>query len=80
MSAAQVTVSIDREVLRELDRRVARGEFPNRSKAMEAAVTRLLGEEQRRQSLVAALAKLDPREERALAQERLVAEEPWPRY
>lgn len=80
MSTAKVAVTIDREVLGELDRRVARGEFPNRSKAVEAAVTRLLGEGRRRQSLIAALAKLDPREERALAEERLVAEEPWPQY
>lgn len=79
MSTAKVAVTIDREVLRELDQRVARGEFPSRSRAVQTAVARFLDSEPRG-GLLAELAKLDPNEERALADEGLIADESWPKY
>jgi Arc/MetJ-type ribon-helix-helix transcriptional regulator len=71
-------VSVDQELVLELDRWVANGEFPSRSQVVQEAL-RLLA---RRRALLgsfhAELAKLDPDEERALANEALAAEVPWP--
>lgn len=80
MRAAKVAVTIDAELLREVDRRVAAGEFPNRSRAVRAALLALLEQRDRRSRLLGELAKLDPQEEQALANEALAPETPWPTY
>ena len=80
MAVAKVAVTLDEQVLREIDRWVADGEFPNRSKAIQAALNHLREARRRHHSLLAELAKLDPEEERALANEVYVAEAPWPTY
>jgi Arc/MetJ-type ribon-helix-helix transcriptional regulator len=80
MPAAKVAVTIDSGLLAELDRWVAAGEFPNRSQAVQAAVRHLQEDRRRRGRLLGELAKLDPREERSLADETLVADETWPEY
>ena len=67
-------------MLREIDGLVRAGEFPNRSRAVQAAVVCLQQQRGRRQRLLAELAKLDPEEERALADEPLAAEADWPEY
>lgn len=78
MATAKVAITLDERLLREVDRWVVDGEFPNRSKAIQAALEQLREARRRRHSLLAELAKLDPEEERALADEMLVAEAPWP--
>ncbi len=78
MAAAKVAVTLDERLLREVDRWVADGEYPNRSKAIQDAIVRLREARRRQQSLLSELTKLDPEEERALADEVLVAETPWP--
>jgi Arc/MetJ-type ribon-helix-helix transcriptional regulator len=78
MSTSKVAVTIDSALLADLDRWVAEGEYPNRSQAMQAAVRHLQNERRNRTRLLSELAKLDAREERALADEALSAEEPWP--
>ena len=80
MPAAKVAVTIERDLLREVDRWVASGEFPNRSQAVGAALRCLAQERAKRGALLGELAKLDPVEERALANEVLHAEVPWPEY
>ena len=80
MPTAKVAVTIDEHLLREVDRWVAAGEFPNRSRAVQAGLARLREQRTRRRSLLAELAKLDPSEERALADESLAGEVPWPEY
>ncbi len=77
MSVAKVAVTIDRRLLEEVDRRVAAGEFPSRSRVVQEALARLMEERAGRRSLLAELAKLDPAEERALADETLTADVPW---
>ena len=67
MAAARIVVTLDEDLLREVDRWVADGEFPNRSKAIQAAINHLRETRRRRQSLLGELARLDPEEERALA-------------
>lgn len=78
MPAAKVAVTLDEQLLHEVDRWVAEGEYPNRSKAIQAALHQLRASRERQHSLLAELAKLDPEEERALADEVFVAEAPWP--
>jgi len=80
MVARKVAVTIDAELLEQVDRWVATGEFPNRSRAVQAGLARLHEDRARRHSLLRELAKLDPVEERALAEEWLAGEAPWPEY
>jgi Arc/MetJ-type ribon-helix-helix transcriptional regulator len=74
-----VAVTINKRLLRDVDGWVAAGEFPSRSRAVQVALERLREERARYGSLLGELAKLDPDEERALAEERLAGEAPWPR-
>ena len=78
MPAAKVAVTIDAQLLREVDQWVAAGEYPNRSRAVQAGLARLREERRKRRSFLAELAKVDPAEERALAEEWLVGEAAWP--
>jgi Arc/MetJ-type ribon-helix-helix transcriptional regulator len=80
VAKAKVAVTLDTELLGDVDRWVAAGEFPSRSGAVEAALAELRRARARRQTLLSALEKLDPDEERALAEEVLAAEVPWPKY
>jgi Arc/MetJ-type ribon-helix-helix transcriptional regulator len=79
MAVAKVAVTIEADLLREVDQWVAAGEFPNRSRAVQAGLARLREERARHHTLLRELAKLDPDEERALAEEWLQGEAPWPR-
>jgi Arc/MetJ-type ribon-helix-helix transcriptional regulator len=76
MSTTKVAITLDREVLRQVDRLVAEGRYSSRSRAIQEAVRRHL-ERTRRRRLAEEAAKLDPKEERALAEEDL-AGEIWP--
>lgn len=76
MGAAKVAITLDERLLRTVDRWVAQGRYPNRSKAIQTAL-REMTERWRRTRLATELAKLDPKQERALAEERL-SEESWP--
>ena len=71
MNTTKVAITLDRALLRRLDRLVAEGRYTNRSRAIQDPVRRQI-ERVRRRSLAEEAAKLDPREERALA------EEGWP--
>lgn len=80
MPTAKVAVTIDERLLHEVDRWVAAGEFASRSRAVQVALTRLRDDRARRGALLGELAKLNPDEERALAEEWLAAESEWPVY
>lgn len=80
MTTTKVAVTLDSDLLAELDTLVAQQVFPNRSRAIQAAVeeklTRL-----RRTRLARECAKLDPTVEQALAEEGMEQEiETWPAY
>ncbi|HUO84975.1 MAG TPA: ribbon-helix-helix domain-containing protein [Thermoanaerobaculia bacterium] len=79
MARAKIAITIDQVALRELDRLVHQGVFPNRSKAIESAITDRL-EREHRSRLARECAKLDPAEERALAEEMMTGESEWPEY
>jgi Arc/MetJ-type ribon-helix-helix transcriptional regulator len=80
MRTAKIAVTIDENVLSELDELVAAKVFPNRSRAVQEAVRDKL-ERLRRSRLARECAKLDPAAEQALAEEGLSEDaEQWPAY
>jgi Arc/MetJ-type ribon-helix-helix transcriptional regulator len=76
MPAAKVSITIERQMLRAIDRWVRQGRYPNRSKAVQAAVEQQV-ERWKRSRLADELENLDIKQERALADERL-AGDAWP--
>lgn len=80
MATTKVAVTIDSELLAELDRLVAQHVFPNRSRAIQEALTDKLGR-MRRRRLARESAKLNPAEEQALAEEGFDEDmSQWPVY
>lgn len=64
--ASKIAITVDPELLRIVDRWVAEGRYPNRSRAIQAAL-REKSERWRRKRLAEECARLDPAEERAAA-------------
>jgi Arc/MetJ-type ribon-helix-helix transcriptional regulator len=77
---AKLAVTLDAGLVEELDHLVAERHFPNRSQAIEAAVAEKL-ERLAKTRLARECAKLNPEEERALAEEGLAgSRDTWPEY
>ena len=80
MPKTKVAITVDSVILERLDELVARREFRNRSQAIESALTEKLIRA-RRTRLARECAKLDPAEEKALAEEGLAgSSDSWPAY
>jgi Arc/MetJ-type ribon-helix-helix transcriptional regulator len=79
MSTTKVAVTLQEETLQEVDRWVKEGQFPNRSRAIQTAIADMAAR-RKRHRLIAALARIDPRQERALAESTFSGETPWPEY
>jgi Arc/MetJ-type ribon-helix-helix transcriptional regulator len=80
MARLKVAVTLDRAIVEEVDRLVAKREFANRSRAIEAALVEVL-DRRGRSRLARECARLDPAEERGLAEEGLGHEGvAWPEY
>ncbi|MDX2052998.1 MAG: ribbon-helix-helix domain-containing protein [Polyangiaceae bacterium] len=80
MPKAKVAITLERSTLERLDRLVERARFLNRSQAVEIAVEEKLARLERSR-LAEECAKLDPTEERALANLGWEADgEAWPEY
>ena len=80
MSVSKVAVSMDHEMLTELDRLVAKQIFASRSQAIQVAVREKIARLKRRR-LAEECAKLDPEYERSLAEEGMSEElAQWPEY
>jgi len=80
MSRTKIAISLDEVTVARLDRLVAEELFPNRSRAIEEAVSEKL-ERLERSRLARECAKLDPIFEKGLAEEGVsedLAE--WPEY
>ncbi len=80
MPVVKVAITLEQETLRRVDALVAQRVFPNRSRAVQAALKekldRLAGSRLAREC-----AKLDPREEKAMAEEGFAADiELWPEF
>lgn len=80
MPSAKIAITVDEELLDRLDRLVAERRFPNRSRAIQDALADKI-ERIERSRLARECAKLDRREEQALADESLQADtDQWPAY
>jgi len=79
MATMKVAVTLDIDLLREVDRTVREGRFPSRSRAVQTALAQMLAR-RKRFRLAEELAKLDSRQERALAEEGLLGEPASPEY
>ena len=80
MPKTKVAITLDAALLGRVDELVARGEFPNRSQAIEIALAEKLTRA-RRTRLARECARLDPKAEKALAEEGLAgSSDSWPEY
>ncbi len=80
MSSVKVAITLDQEARIRVDGLVSKSIFRNRSSAIQAAVSEKLARMERGR-LPSECAKLDPKFERALAEEGLGQElEAWPEY
>jgi Arc/MetJ-type ribon-helix-helix transcriptional regulator len=80
MSSVKVAITLDQKMLTRVDGLVSKRIFPNRSRAIQAAVGEKLARMERGR-LALECAKLDPKVEKALAEEGLSRElESWPEY
>jgi len=80
MPKAKIAVTLDAKLLARLDALVREGAFPNRSRALEAALAERL-DRQGRTRLALQCARLSAVEERALAEEGLSRDaRSWPAY
>lgn len=80
MPKTKVALTLDAELLEHVDELVAKRRFRNRSQAIETAVAEKL-QRLARTRLATECAKLDPTEEKRLAEEGLAeGAETWPKY
>ena len=80
MGSVKVAITIDRETLNRVDGLVSKRIFANRSRAIQEAVAEKLARIDRSR-LASECAKLDPKFEKALADEGLSQElDSWPAY
>ncbi|MFZ1700192.1 MAG: ribbon-helix-helix domain-containing protein [Pyrinomonadaceae bacterium] len=80
MSVAKVTISIETNLLKQVDRLVRERVFSNRSQAVQSAVQDSIASLDKNR-LARECAKLDRREERAFADIGLASEaNEWPEY
>ncbi|MCY3019189.1 MAG: ribbon-helix-helix domain-containing protein [Planctomycetota bacterium] len=80
MPTAKVAITLDDALLKRVDRLVRKAVFPSRSRAIQEAVAEKLARMERSR-LARECAKLDPKEERALAELGMAEEaRAWPRY
>lgn len=80
MPKTKVAITLDTELVQDLDELVAQRRFANRSQAIEAALAEKLARLAKTR-LAQECAKLDPAEEKSLAEEGLAGSaETWPEY
>ena len=80
MGRAKVAITLEEHTLQRVDRLISSHVFPNRSRAIEAAVKEKL-ERIEKSRLALECAKLDPKFEQALAEEGLAEDAAaWPEY
>ena len=78
MPTTRVAITVDEQLLKLVDRWVTLGRYPSRSQAIQAAVREKV-ERWNHTRLAEEVVKLNPKEERALAEETF-AGEAWPEF
>ena len=80
MPKTKIAVTVEAALVEELDDMVAQRRFTNRSQGIELALSEML-RRLARTRLAQEAAKLDPKEEKALAEEGLAgSRDTWPEY
>lgn len=80
MAKTKIAVTLEGKLVQQLDALVAERRYANRSQAVETAVAEKL-ERAQRSRLAHECAKLDPKEEKALAEEGMGSDlATWPEY
>ena len=80
MASSKIAITLDEQLLARLDELVSRQQFPNRSRAVQAAVREKL-ERLDRTRLARECRKLDPKYEQRLAEQDFAADlDTWPEY
>jgi metal-responsive CopG/Arc/MetJ family transcriptional regulator len=80
MPKTKVAVTLDATLLKRIDELVAQQRFPSRSQAIEAALAEKL-DRMSHSRLAREAARLDPQEEKALAEQGLATDlAAWPEY
>jgi len=80
VTAAKIAITLERDLLDRLDKLVAAGRFPSRSRAIQLAVEAQIDRVERRRLAQESL-KLDPTAEQTLAEEGASYDlEGWPEY
>jgi metal-responsive CopG/Arc/MetJ family transcriptional regulator len=80
MTTAKIAITIEEDLLGKLDRLVSSKVFPNRSKAIQEAIQEKLSRVNKSR-LARECAKLDPKFEKALAEEGISQDmSEWPEY
>jgi metal-responsive CopG/Arc/MetJ family transcriptional regulator len=80
VSVAKIAITLERDMLERLDKLVAAGRFPSRSRAIQLAVEAQIERVEKRR-LAQECLKLDPGAEQALAEEGASYDlEGWPEY
>jgi Arc/MetJ-type ribon-helix-helix transcriptional regulator len=74
----KIAVTLYQRTVADLYRWVKEGKYPNRSRALQSAVN-ILTEREKRTRLVRELAKIDPQEEKQLAEQGL-GDRAWSEY
>jgi metal-responsive CopG/Arc/MetJ family transcriptional regulator len=78
MATSKIAITVDEKMLKEVDRWVSERRYPNRSRAIQAALEEK-ARRHRQRRLAEEAVRLDPAEERALAEEG-IGDQPWPAY
>jgi metal-responsive CopG/Arc/MetJ family transcriptional regulator len=80
MGKAKIAITLDEDTLQRVDRLISNQVFPNRSRAIAEAIEEKL-ERIERSRLARECAKLDPKFEKAMAEEGLSEDAAaWPEY
>ncbi len=80
MGTVKIAISLEQNILKELDQMVKKNIFPNRSKAIQEAVAEKISRINKSR-LARECAKLDPKYEQSLADEDVSIEgDEWPEY
>jgi len=79
MGTTKVAVTLEMDTVKEIDRWVKQGRFPSRSRVIQTALAEMTARRKRKR-LIEELAKLDRRQERALAEASFSGDTPWPEY
>lgn len=79
MPTTKVAISIEKDLILQIDELVKKQLFPNRSKVFQEAIMEKLSRINKSRLAVECL-KLDPQFEQALAEEGLAEIDEWPEY